>query len=206
MRLVGIVAALRPPAVPFAICRGGHVMPRRRFKPEPPVYTFRVRILGGFYAPPEAQDVWREIEVAANQTLADLGEAIPLAFDFDDPHLWAFFLSGKPWDKKTEYGLVTDNAGPFAEPSGKATRTLIRDVPYPGKHGEKEFLFLFDFGDEWHFGVALLRTDAAIQSGTEYPRISASHGDAPPQYPDLDEDEEWDEEDDEVEGEDAPAR
>jgi hypothetical protein len=27
--------------------------------------------------------------------------------------------------------------------------------------------------------------------------VSASHGDAPPQYPDLDEDEEWDEEEDE---------
>jgi len=171
-------------------------MPRSRFKPEAPVHTFRVRILGGFYAPPDAQKIWREIEVAANQTLADLGEAIPLAFGFDDPHLWAFFLSGKAWDKKTEYGLVSDDAGPFAAPNGKATRTLISDVLYPGKQRDKEFLFLFDFGDEWHFGVTLAGTNPVVQPGVEYPRVAATHGDAPPQYPDLDEDEEWDEEED----------
>ena len=61
-------------------------MPRRT-PPEPPIYTFRVRILGGYYAPPGKTAVWREIEIAANQTLADLGNAIPRAFDFDDPHL-----------------------------------------------------------------------------------------------------------------------
>ena len=68
-------------------------MPRRR-QPEPPIYTFRVRIRGGYYAPAGEAAVWREIEIAANQTLADLGNAIPLAFDFDDPHLWSFFFSG----------------------------------------------------------------------------------------------------------------
>ena len=73
-------------------------MPRARRAPEPPVYTFRVRILGGYFAPPECRSLWREIAVAANQTLGDLGHAIPLAFGFDDPHLWSFFLSGKAWD------------------------------------------------------------------------------------------------------------
>jgi hypothetical protein len=38
-----------------------------------------------------------------HQTRADLGETIPEAFDFDDPHLWAFFLSGKPRDRATKY-------------------------------------------------------------------------------------------------------
>ena len=84
-------------------------MPRRtRASYQPPIYTFRVRILGGFYAPPEAREVWREIEVAANQTLADLGEAIPLAFGFDDPHMWSFFLSGKAWDQESEWTLDLD--------------------------------------------------------------------------------------------------
>lgn len=164
-------------------------MSRSRFKPEPPIYRFRVRILGGVYAPVDAHEVWREIEVAANQTLADLGQAIPLAFGFDDPHLWAFFLSGKPWDKKTEYGLIADDASPYAAPNGKATHTLIRDVPYPGRQREREFLFLFDFGDEWHFGVMLVDTTTAIKPGVTYPRVSATQGYAPSQYPDLDEDE-----------------
>ncbi len=71
----------------------------------PSTHTFRVRILGGFNAPPQARRIWRELELTGDQTLGDLGEAIPLAFGFDDPHLWSFFLSGKPWDDATEYAL-----------------------------------------------------------------------------------------------------
>jgi hypothetical protein len=40
-------------------------------------YSFRVRILGGFYAPPGARRIWRELELTTDQTLADLGDAIP---------------------------------------------------------------------------------------------------------------------------------
>ncbi len=44
----------------------------------PTTYTFRVRILGGFYAPPDAGQIWRELELTGGQTLADLGEVIRL--------------------------------------------------------------------------------------------------------------------------------
>ena len=168
-------------------------MPRGR-QPEPPIYTFRVRILGGGYAPSGAGDVWRDIESAASQTLADLGNAIPLAFDFDDPHLWAFFLSGKPWDRATEYALHSE-PDPFAGPRPRAAgRVRIREVPFPGATGKKEFLFLFDFGDEWHFGVKLRRVSEQAEPGAQYPRVVASHGEAPAQYPDLEE--EWEGTDD----------
>ena len=174
-------------------------MPRAR--PDPPLYTFRVRILGGFYAPEDAADIWREIELAANQTLGDLGEAIPLAFGFDDPHLWSFFLSGKPWDRSTEYALSSAPdplggllAGQQPRPRA-AQRICIRDVPFPGATGKKEFLFLFDYGDEWHFGVKLVRTRDTVEPGVHYPQVVASHGEAPPQYPGLEDD--WDEADEE---------
>ncbi|HET8523777.1 MAG TPA: hypothetical protein VFL82_11100 [Thermomicrobiales bacterium] len=175
-------------------------MARGRFAPQAPVYTFRVRILGGFYAPPNGPEITRDIEVAANQTLADLGQAIPDAYDFNDPHLWSFFLSGKPWDDATAYPLVDDSGGMFdVTPAGKATQTLIRDVPYPGRKGDKEFLFLFDFGDEWHFGVRMLGTNDEPIPGVSYPRVVARQGEAPPQYPDVDDDDWDDEEDDEAE-------
>ena len=111
-------------------------MPRRR-QPEPPIYTFRVRVRGGYYAPPGATEVWREIEVAANQTLADLGNAIPLAFDFDDPHLWSFFLSGKAWDRATEYALHSEPGLAGGPRPGAAGRVQLRDVPFPGATGRR---------------------------------------------------------------------
>ena len=165
-----------------------------RVRPESPIYTFRVRILGGFYAPENARDIWREIEIAANQTLGALGEAIPLAFGFDDPHLWAFFLSGKPWARATEYALdSTPDIFGGSRPRA-ARRARIDEVPLPGAAGKKEFLFLFDYGDQWHFGVKLVRTSETVAPGAQYPRVTASHGEAPPQYPHLDEDDDWDEE------------
>ena len=150
-------------------------------------HTFRVRILEGPpYAPPDTPSIWREIELRGDQTLADLGDEIPAAFGFDDDHLWSFFLSGEPWDASTAYTRVEEDDGRLAE------RLRIRNAP-----GGREFLFLFDYGDEWRFGVKLART-GEIEPGADYPRVVASHGQAPPQY--GAEDDDWeDEEDDEDE-------
>lgn len=306
-------------------------MQEQRFTPEPPVYTFRVRILGcaAGYAPENATEIQREIEIAANHTLGDLGFAILGAYDFNNDHLWSFFLSGKAWDKTTEYAYHMDDGGDDDEgdedildlfPEGSEMRKLallaedpafeetdafpadidraklqaemvamlrgaaaeappedrplieefaglierdpnadpatmsealqrylfedwqpddeaaegedgesalaaalfspelagldlpfltdfddapdvdeilIRDLPYPGKTGKKEFLFIFDYGDEWEFGVKLLDAKGKLTANADYPRLAASRGDAPPQYPPWDEDddeEEWDDE------------
>ncbi|MHB8644513.1 MAG: hypothetical protein ACYDAR_01840 [Thermomicrobiales bacterium] len=300
-----------------------------QFTPEPPIYTFRVRMLGcaAGYAPENATAIQREIEIAANHTLGDLGFAILDAYDFGSDHLWSFFLSGKAWDKKTEYAyhvgdwesddeddeeildlfpegsemrklalLAEDPAfeateelpaeidraklqaemvamlkeaadeapeadraliaefaqlvesDPNADPAKMSEALqrylfedwqpddeeaddsesalasalfppglagldlpfladldeddapdvddiLIRDVPYPGKTGKKEFLFLFDYGDEWEFGVKLLGTRDTLTPKADYPRITATRGEAPLQYPPWDEDDEWEEED-----------
>jgi Plasmid pRiA4b ORF-3-like protein len=164
-------------------------MPRARaIAPTRYTCTFRVRILGGFYAPPDARSVWRELELRADQTLEDLGEAIPPAFGFDDDHLWSFFLSGKPWDRKSEYARITSDDLLEGGHKRLASRLRVRDAP-----AGKEFLFLFDYGDEWHFGVKLART-GEIEPGGGYPRVVSSVGDAPPQYPDLEDDSDDDDE------------
>jgi hypothetical protein len=150
-----------------------------------PSYVFRVRILGGFYAPPGAPSIWREVELAADQTLAELGERIPAAFEFDDDHLWSFFLSGKPWDRASEYARLPDP--PVGGRNRGADGLRVGDAP-----AKKEFLFLFDYGDEWHFGVRLVRT-GQVEPGARYPRVVASQGQAPPQYPDVDDEDDWDE-------------
>ena len=64
----------------------------------------------------------------------------------------------------------------------------------PGATGNKEFLFLFDYGDEWHFGVKLVRLSPTVELGVRYPRVIAQAGEAPPQYPDLEDEAEDDEE------------
>jgi hypothetical protein len=71
-----------------------------------------------------------------------------------------------------------------------ADRLRIRDAP-----AGREFLFLFDYGDEWHIGVRLVRTGAAPEPGVRYPQVVASRGQAPAQYPPVEDD--WDEDDEE---------
>ena len=47
--------------------------------------------------------------------------------------------------------------------------------------------YVFDFGDSWRVGLRL--TGAADGDSNRYPRIVATEGDAPPQWPGSDEDE-----------------
>src|SRR5687767_12342404 len=74
-----------------------------------------------------------------------------------------------------------------------AKRVRICEVPFPGATGKKEFLFPFDYGDEWHFGVKLVRTSETVDSGAQSARVRASQGEAPPQYANLDDDEDREE-------------
>jgi Plasmid pRiA4b ORF-3-like protein len=52
----------------------------------------------------------------------------------------------------------------------------------------KEMLFLFDYGDQWTFKVALIGLGQA-EPRASYPRVVKQVGEAPPQYWGLDEDE-----------------
>ena len=69
-------------------------------------------------------------------------------------------------------------------------------MPVAGPIFDKELLYIFDFGDEWHFGIKLARSSDTLEPGVRYPHMVARHGESPPQYPEL--------EDDLDEGEDRP--
>jgi hypothetical protein len=58
--------------------------------------------------------MWRKIEMRGDQTLEQLHLAIQDAFEFDNDHLYSFFMSGKAWDKKTEYSLP-EGETPYGE-------------------------------------------------------------------------------------------
>lgn len=140
------------------------------------------------------QDVWRRVELTGDQTLHDLHETIQEAFNWDDDHPYAFFLSGKAWDRATEY------TSPYGMNEGDRSAAKYRLENLSLKAG-KQFLYIFDFGEELRHTITL----ETIQPGkarqdVDYPRITERHGKAPPQYPDLDEDDdEYDEDGDDEE-------
>jgi len=150
--------------------------------PEAQTYRFKISYR-------DADDVWFLIEASAKHTLDDLHNAIIDAADFDDDHLHAFFLSGRAWDKETEYGHG-DARYSSAIPIGKLHLRM-----------KQRFLYLFDFGDQHEFDVQLIETDPEPPR-EHFPRVVEQHGKMPPQYPDWDDESEdeddWEEENDET--------
>jgi hypothetical protein len=124
-------------------------------------------------------DVWRIIEILDNQTLEDLHYAIQHAFGWDDDHLYAFFLTGRPWDDLTEVQRPweeSDGMPPLADEVVLSAMELK-----PGF----EFLYIFDFGDDLRHDIKVVDALPARTRGN-FPRIAERHGKAPPQYPSFD--------------------
>ncbi len=142
----------------------------------PQTFTFKV-----VYRP--EPNAWFVIEMRADQTLHDLHHAILDAADFDEDHLYSFYMSGQAWDKATEY-----SRGPDARHS---SNERISNLPLRMK---QRFLYLYDYGDQHEFDVQIIATSADTLRG-RYPKIVERHGKMLSQYPDWDEEDEDSDED-----------
>ncbi|GAC1431253.1 MAG: hypothetical protein NVSMB65_04760 [Chloroflexota bacterium] len=139
--------------------------------PSTALYRFQVKLQW-------RKSTWRRIELRGDQTLHDLHRAIQRAFGWDDDHLYAFFLSGKAWDRASEY------ASPYGESGRPANRARLEQVPLTVG---RQFLYIFDFGDELRHLIKLEAiTPGGVQEGVQYPRITESRGASVPQYGDPD--------------------
>ena len=117
------------------------------------------------------------LAVRGDRPLTALHDAIQEAFGWYDDHLYSFWLDGEFWgDDETEF------TSPVAPDRGVRTA----DVPLdeldlaPGAR----LAYVFDFGDEWRVRLTLRGTEAS--EGAPYPRVLRRTGQAPPQYPALD--------------------
>ncbi len=70
-------------------------------------YTFHVSL-------PGHGRVWRKLELPSEATLEHLHLAIQDAYEFDNDHLYSFFMSNKAWDPATEYSLP-EGADPWGD-------------------------------------------------------------------------------------------
>jgi len=94
---------------------------------------------------------YRHIQISENLTLKKLHDIIQVSFDFDDDHLYAFFMNNKPWDRREKYICSRDD---MDGARGYADKTKLSSL---GLHKDMKFLYLFDFGDEWWFQIKVLK-------------------------------------------------
>ena len=126
-------------------------------------YTFKVSL---------SKNLWRKINLSYKHTFGDLHNAIQEAFEFDNDHLYAFFIGGNRRTGKGIYCEYADHEGLIAE-----TTTIESLNLYKGER----FLYLFDFGDEWEFNLELMETDGEAPVPLK-PMIIESKGKSPQQY------------------------
>jgi len=139
-------------------------------------YAFRVAFK-------RSKTVSRTIELRSEQSLEDLHLAIQQALRWDNDHLYSFYLNST-LDDDQRYRF----ASPMEEDEPQwTTDGVIGALGLMLKH---TFLYYFDYGDSHEFEVQVVGIRPQAEP-SEYPRLIASTGKAPPQYYYDDEDEDY---------------
>ena len=117
---------------------------------------------------------YRHIQISASATLYQLHKIILTAFDFEDDHAHAFFMDNRAWSSYDAYFSMEMRGGERLTKKYKLKSLNL-------KKGDK-FKYLFDFGEDWCFQCKVLRE---LEERTDIPGVIRSVGQAPEQYPDL---------------------
>lgn len=131
----------------------------------------------------ESDEPWKaSFEVEEDMPLADFHLAIQNAVNFDNDHLFEFFVARS--EKSTNRTVFNDDIDNLDQTIGSL---------FPLPKGFR-FFYLFDFGDWWLFRISKSRKKPrAPEAGVSYPRVIKETGTKPVQYPDY-EDAGWDNE------------
>lgn len=143
-------------------------------------FIFRIALDG-------QKSIYRDIETAPSMSLYKFAQAITNAFGFDFDHAFGFYsglTSAKLTRVDPRYELFAD-MGDAAPGVFSVKKTKVSDAFPAIGHS---LIFLFDYGDEWRFHVRLKGAGERMPR-ERYPRVVTIRGNAPPQYPDPDDDE-----------------
>lgn len=140
------------------------------------ILTLTIKLVRGYCA-----QAWKAtLEIDESATLEDLHQAIQKAVDFDDDHLYEFYIAKT--DRSRERICFDD------ENEGLYKFTIDSIFPL---EGGKKFFYLFDYGDSWLFQITPSRKKPfSPVAGIKYPRVIAESGTKPEQYPDWEEEDE----------------
>jgi hypothetical protein len=123
--------------------------------------------------------LWRRIAIDAKEPLDVLAGAILDAYAFDHDHLYEFSY-------RNRFGVDESVHHPYMDEGPWTSEVRVGDVPLAVG---QSMTYLFDFGDQWEFGVTLEGTEPKGEAA-DRPAVLDGRGDAPEQYPSWGE-EEW---------------
>lgn len=143
-----------------------HTLPRNRKQFIDGRYTFKVSL---------TNKIWRKLTFSAKHTMDDFHQIIIKAFEFDDDHLYSFFMDGEKWS----HDCIASPNDDF----GHADASKIQ-IGAVGFITRQKFLYIYDYGDEWTF---LIEVDDINENAEQIlnPYVQETRGEAPEQYSDF---------------------
>ena len=143
------------------------------------VYRFRVTF-------EDQDDVYREIEIRANQTFEDLHHALLQAINFDSKHEASFYMSDDFWRKGLE---ITLNPQPAEDDDDvpllkrKPPAKLMKQSKLAAfiEDPHQKIVYIYDYKANWILYLELVKI-LTVDAKTSYPKCTKSVGPAPKQY------------------------
>lgn len=132
-------------------------------------------------------EVSRTFEIEGKQTLYDLHINIQHAFDWDNDHMFSFYLSDKLFDQDNEFSanpLGEHLISSFGKYSKSASDAQLRDL---GLSIGLLFWYLFDYGDELVHRVTVEEVREMTSKDIDLPKMLHQTGNAPSQYGNVEE-------------------
>ena len=141
------------------------------------ILTLKTTLIRGLYC---NGDWSANIELDESSTLEDLHYAIQKSVDFENDHLYCFFLSRTDRSRSRQF-FDDENELIFS-------KTLKDLFPLPARQC---LFYLFDWGDEWIFKISPSRKRPHEPvKRVKYPRVESTSGVKPTQYPGVEDDDE----------------
>jgi Plasmid pRiA4b ORF-3-like protein len=125
--------------------------------------------------------VGARVAVAGHEHLTALHDAIQQAFNWENDHLYSFWLDGEFWGDATAELVIPGAPDTDSRTADVALGELALNI-------DARIAYVFDYGDEWR---VMLTLRERVDGASAMPRVSERRGTAPPQYPPLDEEEAW---------------
>ena len=123
----------------------------------------------------EESKIWYRMCNDSSSDLEVLHFAIQDAIDFDNDHLYEFFIANSIQSHEKRR-FDDDNQGLWEY-------SVDELFPLPN---HKKLFYLFDYGDSWYFRITKSRkTPKQNKVGVSYPRVVEKVGKNPEQYPDY---------------------
>ncbi|GAB3986305.1 hypothetical protein GCM10028807_03440 [Spirosoma daeguense] len=137
--------------------------------PNPPTgeYWFQVELSN--------HGVLRAMAIPATSTLDDLHEMIRESIDFEDDHLYNFYLN---WRNPLNGEIYSSPDDDWSEnPSADSVKLAELSL-----YEKQKLLYIFDLADRWEFLITVVRhlPDAMVSQ----PRLIEKVGESPEQYAD----------------------